>query len=126
MFSAHVKRSAGPAVQVTAKPKSKESEEEQEGHVYLTWPASLSFVSASLRLHFPPGRSEQAAASNSNGCVTLRARAPDSGEEASRRCRRCKVSVSFVSPSQSLSIYHDLKFGLFFFCAFFIHLFFLL
>lgn len=52
----------------------------------------------------PKRTTEQATATN--GCVTLRARAAAAAErskEASRSFRPCKVSVSFVSPSQSLS-----------------------
>jgi hypothetical protein len=90
---------------------------EEQGHVYLTWPVSLSFVSSSLRLHFPPGRSEQAAATN--GCLTLRREQGKALREASRSFRRCKVSISLISPFQSLSWFEVLTFPVLFLFVYF-------
>jgi len=59
----------------------------------------IRLASSSLPENFPPA---------TNGCLTLRARAAESSEDwgvrrPSRSCQRCKVSISLVSPSQSLS-----------------------
>ena len=84
-----------------AKPKLTESKDRGAGARVLDL-ARLSFLCIrSLRLHFPPGRSEQAAATN--GCVTLRREQRKAPREASRSFLRCKVSINFMSPSQSLS-----------------------
>lgn len=79
--------------------------------MYLTWPGSLSFVSASLRLHFPPGRSGTSSRHqwllDLAGETREQLKAP---REASRRPPMQGEHQLHIAASVSI---HGLKFGLF-------------